>query len=226
MYCPNCSRPRPGSHYQCPECGGPLLLNAPRRQGKLWPALIILAVMLLIGGTIFIFSLPHAAEESPVSETPWFTVSNGTLSFDPSQYTGGETLTVPSVVNGQTVTRLSARCFSNCDTLVTVELPDTLTVIGVNAFSGCTSLRGLKLPERVHSIGKNAFLDCAALEAIYIPASVTVIGDQAFDGCDRLIHIFFTGDFLDWEQLYPGELPLDAEIYTVSGPDAESFSPS
>lgn len=224
MFCPNCNRPRPDYQRQCPDCGGALLPSAPTKKGRLWPALIVAVALLMIGVPIFMLS---TVKETPKpSETPWFTANNGTLYFHPEHYTGGETLTVPPLVDGQTVTRLSARCFSNCETLVSVELPDTLTVIGADAFSGCTALRGIKLPEQVHSIGKNAFLNCTALEAIYVPASVQTIGDRAFDGCERLIHIFFVGDFLQWYDLYDGELNLDAQIYTVSGPDAETFSQS
>ena len=222
MYCPNCNRPRPDDYRQCPECGGMLLPSAPPKKGRLWPALIILGVMLMVGVTIFLLTIPK--ESPPPSETPWFSVNNGTLYFYPDQYTGGETLIVPSFVDGQAVTRLSAHCFSGCDQLVMIKLPDTLTVIGAQAFADCTALRGVKLPEQVHSIGKNAFADCTALEAIYVPASVTTIGDDAFAGCDRLIHIFFVGDQRKWDRLYAGELSLDAQIYTVSGPDADNFS--
>jgi len=223
MYCANCNRPRPDGECYCPECGGVLLSPAPKKRGRLWVPLAIIAVMLTVGISVFLLTLPE--DSPPPSETPWFSVSGGTLYFYSDQYTGGSTLRVPSVVDGQTVTRLSSRCFMNCDQLVSVELPDTLTVIGTEAFANCGGLRGIKLPEGLQTIRKGAFADCTALEAIYVPGSVETIDETAFWGCERLIHIFFVGNSAQWSTLYTGELSPGAEIYTVSGPDADHFSP-
>ena len=223
MYCPNCNRPRPDDQLQCSQCGGLLLPSLPRKRGKLWPPLIFLAVMLAVGITVFVLTRP----ESPPapSETPWFSVNNGALYFHPEKYTGGDTLRVPSDVDGQTVTRLSSWCFKGCSDLISVELPESLTAIGNEAFANCDSLRGIKLPEKLRTIGKNAFAGCTSLEAIYVPESVESIDETAFLGCERLIHIFFVGNSSQWYTLYPGELPFDAEIYTVTGPDADHFIP-
>lgn len=223
MYCPNCNRPRPDSAGQCPECGSPLLPASPVRRGRLWPPLIFICVMLALGITIFLLSIPK--EEVP-SDTPWFSVNGGTLYFYPESYTGGDTLRVPSTVDGETVRRLAPHCFQNCDGLVTVELPDSLTTIGAEAFADCDALRGIKVPEQVKTIEKSAFVNCPSLEAIYIPGSVTEIQEDAFAQCPKLVHIFFVGDLSQWMQLYPGELNIDTEVYSVSGPDADSFSPA
>lgn len=222
MYCPNCDMPRPNDLHTCSECGTPLLPLQTPKKGKLWPPVLFMVVMLALGITLFVLS----RIEEPVSETSCFTVEDGVLHFDSRKYTGPSTLIIPTTVDGQTVTSLSAGCFQDCDDLISIELPDTLTSISSYSFSGCESLRGIKLPEGVKKIGNRAFANCPALEAIYVPQSVTAIGKDAFNGCDSLAHIFFVGDSMQWHNLYPDEINPNTEIYTVSGPDAETFSPS
>ena len=221
MYCSNCNMPRPNDPCFCSECGTPLIAPPARKKGKIWPPILFMVVMLTVGSVLFALT----KTDTPTSKTPWFTIEDGVLYFNPEKYTGGPTVKIPATVNGETVTTLSAGCFQNCDDLVFVELPDTLTAIGGNAFSNCDKLRGVKLPENVRRIGSRAFANCGSLEAIYVPKAVTAIGTDAFLGCDSLQHIFFVGNHLQWSTLYPDRINSMTEIYTVSGPDAETFSP-
>lgn len=221
MYCPHCDMPRPNGVNFCDRCGTPLVTTAPKK-GKLWPPILFMAVMLVVGCIIFAATVTPAPKPS---NTPWFTIEDGTLSFDPDLYTGSPQLEIPDTVSGQPVTALSDKCFWNCADLEEIILPDNLISIGERAFEGCVSLRGIKLPEQVQSVGSEAFYDCTALEAIYIPASVETMGVDSFYGCSQLEHIFFAGDLRDWMELYPQYINKDTQIYGVSGPDADSYAP-
>lgn len=53
-------------------------------------------------------------------------------------------------------------------------------VIGNSAFRGCNSLTSINIPNSVTTIGKQAFADCESLTSINIPNSVTTIGNGAF----------------------------------------------
>ena len=98
----------------------------------------------------------------------------------------GTSVTIPSEINGKTVTELGNSSFSggNNTNLRTIILPDTLVTVGNEVFKGCTALKTLEFPESVKSIGKRAFQNCSALEYVTIPNSVDSVGDFAFIGCN------------------------------------------
>lgn len=190
----------------------------PVKKGRLLPPLLLLLAMMAIGLWAF-FACPRNNEASkPVTgATPWFTVSNGVLSFDESLYDGDSELVVPSKVNGQTVTAIGKGCFQKCRNLTTVILPDTVTEICQQAFSDCTNLRGIFIPEGVKSIDNAAFHNCLALEAIHLPQSLKALDDRAFSRCRKLVHVFYAGSYEEWSDLYTGVLPVDAWIYCADG---------
>lgn len=222
MFCPNCNMPRPNDIHFCRQCGAELTAPEKPKKGKLWPPILFMVVMVVVGSIIFATSQPVQSQPSPA---PWFTVENGVLSFQSELYQGDSQLEIPASVDGQTVTALADGCFQGCTSLEMVILPDTLERIGDYAFLGCESLRGIKLTEKVTFIGREAFYNCPALEAIYIPESVQSVGVNAFSACFALEYVFYAGDLEGWMEIYPQYINSDTRIYTVSGPDADSYAP-
>ena len=76
---------------------------------------------------------------------------------------------IPSSYNGKAVTSIGDYAFDYCDSLTSIEIPDSVT-----------------------SIGKEAFFYCSSLTSIEIPDSVTSIADYAFDYCDSLTSVYIT----------------------------------
>lgn len=220
MFCPNCSQERADTSKYCIKCGTELLAHAPK-QGRILPPIIIMTVLLIIGTAAFFLISPEGA-----SSAPWFTVTDGELFFDESLYIGGPELTVPSTVDGQTVTSISEDCFRDCSWLTRIYLPNTIEAIGDGAFYDCTGLTGMKLPEGLEQIGSEAFWGCTSLEAMYIPASVTSIESNAFRNCPLLCHVFVTGGADRFSSIYPQIINPFTKIYSVSGPDAQEYTPS
>ena len=188
------------------------------KKGRLLPPLLVLLAMMVIGLWAF-FASPQPTEEPKAvnGSTPWFSVSNGVLSFDESLYNGDTELEIPSKVNGQTVTAIGRECFKDCRSLTTVILPDTVTEIRQQAFSGCTNLRGIFIPEGVKIIENAAFHNCLVLEAIHLPQSLRTLDARAFSRCRKLVHVFYAGSYESWTELYTGLLPTDACIYCEDG---------
>lgn len=190
----------------------------PVKKGRLLPPLLLLLAMMAIGLWAF-FACPQPVEDPKpaAGSMPWFTVSNGVLSFDESLYNGDPELVVPSKVNGQTVTVIGKNCFKECRSLTTVILPDTVTEIRQQAFSDCTNLRGIFIPEGVKTIEAAAFHNCLVLEAVHLPKSLQRLDQRAFSRCKKLVHVFYAGTYDDWTELYAGVLPTDAWIYCQNG---------
>jgi len=106
--------------------------------------------------------------------------------------------------------------FGACQSLESVEIPNSMTFIGSSAFWGCTKLASfsfplsvtsieyntfknsglttVKIPSSIFSIKPYAFSDCNKLSTVSISPSVTFIGDKAFNNCNNLISAYFYGN--------------------------------
>jgi hypothetical protein len=95
-------------------------------------------------------------------------------------------LTIPSQIDGNTVTSIAKRAFYNNTDIVNVTLPDTITLIDNAAFFNCYNLESVNIPDGVTKIGRSAFFGCGKLGDVFIPASVTEIVADAFFGCGSM----------------------------------------
>lgn len=83
-------------------------------------------------------------------------------------------------------------CINSCmDAGIVVSIPSVVnnfnvTSIDDSAFSECLTLMSIEIPEGIISIGDSAFRNCPILLSIKIPDSLTFIGDEAFSGCKSL----------------------------------------
>lgn len=115
--------------------------------------------------------------------------SNATITGFSSWYVNATVITIPSTIDGYTVTTIGGSAFSRRNLLTSVTLPSTLLVIGQAAFSDCQSITSINIPSGLTSISTNAFTGCTSLPAISLPASVTNINDYAFYNCPLLAAI-------------------------------------
>lgn len=218
MKCSICGSLIPKNHRFCSQCGSP----APHRRSAHWPPVIIMAVMVVIGLSLFLITtlggIPFTDTPAAIqTDTPWFYMDGNTLYFDPDCYTGGSELTIPDTVEDQAVLALGDFCFRGCEELSTIILPYSLQEIGNNAFSDCSSLRAVYVPESVLQIGDSAFANCSALESVWLPYTLTGIGSDAFENCDNLNYVFFTGKYEFLEELYPQISDVDAYFSCSDG---------
>ena len=95
-------------------------------------------------------------------------LDNGTIEI--TKYTGvGSDVTVPSELDGYTVTRLGKSAFAHYRLLKSVILPDTLEYIGMWAFEESDYLTRIIIPKKTQ-VEERAFLNCTALEEITVDA--------------------------------------------------------
>ncbi|MCD7796176.1 MAG: leucine-rich repeat domain-containing protein [Clostridiales bacterium] len=81
-----------------------------------------------------------------------------------TDYTGSVTeLTIPSTLDGYTVTSIGNYAFCYCKSLTSVTIPDSVTSIGEFVFCSCTSLISVIIPNGVTSISHGAFYECTSL---------------------------------------------------------------
>lgn len=202
MYCYNCGQLLDEGDRFCRFCGTALNMPPVPKKGSRWVPIVAMVLLCAIGIGLF-FAIPYGSTAAPGhTDANCFSVRDGMLYFDISNYSGSSELIVPDTVDGQKVTSLSDGCFENCTSLTSVVLPDSLESIGKRAFRGCTGLRGIEIPESVIRIGIEAFQDCTALEAVCLSDTLEYVGPGTFAGCDQLYYIMFLGKHADWVELY------------------------
>ncbi len=97
-------------------------------------------------------------------------------------YTGsGGDVSIPSEIDGKTVSTLGDELFWCMESITSVALPDSLEYIGARVFQNCTSLTEITLPDTTHEIGDACFLGCIRLSKINVPANLVYVGAFAFD---------------------------------------------
>ena len=94
-----------------------------------------------------------------------------------------------SVTIPNSITIIKYDAFCNCNNLTTVIFSSNLEIIEGGVFSGCNALSAITLPNSLKKIGNNAFRFCSSLASIEIPDGVTSIGNRAFQGCNGLTTI-------------------------------------
>ena len=83
-------------------------------------------------------------------------------------YKGNDTaLELPDNYNGESYV-INEYAFSNCENLISVEIPNSVTSIGASAFRGCTGLTSIIIPTSVTSIERSTFISCSKLNSYYL----------------------------------------------------------
>lgn len=91
-----------------------------------------------------------------------------TYCFLESYQENDSNITVPAYHETLPVTKIGAKAFLSCKSIVHLSLPETVEEIGDWAFAHMKNLKTLTLPAHSITFGKNVFLDCSSLEEIHL----------------------------------------------------------
>ncbi len=103
----------------------------------------------------------------------WSSISfkdNGSVPFSvtDSVYIGGKVPVQISAEDWQGITEISGFAFYDCDTLTSVQFPDSLYKIGGSAFYGCDGITSVVIPQNVGVVTLGAFAATSNLESISV----------------------------------------------------------
>ena len=126
------------------------------------------------------FFIPAYAEDEQTKihsgDYTYILLEDGTAEI--TKYSGKEkNLSIPSELDGFTVTSIGNSAFAECRELVWLTIPDSITTIGNWAFYCCFHLSCVIIPDSVTTIGIEAFRACSSMTSLVIPESVTEIGN-------------------------------------------------
>lgn len=150
--------------------------------------ILTMFTVLLLGSAISLTAYGETEEGVVVDNvTTGETDNEGKLYLIVLGYRGYKsTVTIPSVVDGQTVKYIANSAFSANQSITKVIIPDTVTDIGDEVFSNCVNLRTVVLPKSLTKINISAFNGCTLLDTIILPDTLTIIDDFAFEYCSML----------------------------------------
>ena len=109
------------------------------------------------------------------------TLNDGTVEIQ-KYYGKRRYLTIPSQIEGKTVSSIGAGAFADNQRLRSVILPRNLVSIGECAFENCSRISKIEFPDTVQMIGERAFCGCTGLRNAVIgeDSLLMSIEDEAF----------------------------------------------
>lgn len=162
-----------------------------------------LCIMLMI--TPVLQSNAFASTYVDTNSVTWTFTVNGdgtTATITACSQTSGD-ITIPSTIDGYTVTNIESGSISNIfgpndnTTITAVTLPDSLIKIGNYAFYSCKGLTSIEIPNSVISIGSGALFYCEGLTNLIIPYGVNRMDNGALRGCSGLTTISIPSSMTD-----------------------------
>lgn len=115
-------------------------------------------------------------------------------------YNTSGSVTIPSSVNGYTVTAISGMAFFNHPNITSFSIPNTIKTIGSIAFKRCTKIENLVIPNSVTEIEDEAFSECSMLKTIILPNTLTILNDGLFEDDTELASVEIPSSVtkIDW----------------------------
>jgi len=159
---------------------------------------IILSITMLLSITVGI-DLSAYADTS--GDFEYEILEDGTAEI--INYSGSATeISIPSTVNGYTVTSISGNTIDWCESLTSITIPSTVTNITYSIFAGCTGLTNIDIDSNnayyssedgvLFDKDKNTLIQYPIgnkRPSYTIPNGVKTIGGRAFAGCVRLTSV-------------------------------------
>lgn len=102
---------------------------------------------------------------------------------------------VKNVNIGPSVKSIPKSLFQNCDSLISITIPDSVTSIKSLAFSGCSNLSNIVLGNQLCRIESGSFSG-TAIQKLYLSDKIRHLGSYAFSNCTSLRYVH-TGDYID-----------------------------
>lgn len=168
---------------------------------------IFLAVIMVFG----IFAIvPFTANAATSGDFEYTVLDDGTAEI--TAYSGSAAeLTIPSELDGYTVTSIGRRAFKGNTSFTSLIIPNSvnnlesmafagcgitsltlgngMTTVDNQAFMGCNKLASITFGKNLKTIGDRVFVSCSSLTELVIPNGVTRIGMNAFQKCTNLASV-------------------------------------
>ncbi|MDD6484014.1 MAG: leucine-rich repeat protein [Clostridiales bacterium] len=112
-------------------------------------------------------------------------------------YTLGN-LALPKSIDGVEIKTISANCFEDCNSLVSLSMNEKVTQIGAYAFNNCSALENVEFSENITLLGEYSFNDCVSLKSLDLSGltNLSEIPQYGFYNCRALTGTVLLPDHL------------------------------
>ena len=104
--------------------------------------------------------------------------TDGTITITDCKGSASGAITIPSEIDGKSVTSIGYEAFYKCTGLTSITIPNSVTSIEDCAFQYCTGLTSITIPNSVTSIGDWAFNYCTGLTSINVASGNNYYSDN------------------------------------------------
>ncbi len=127
-----------------------------------------------------------------------FNVSGSTITGMKNIGNTIKNLTIPSIINGVTMTSIGKKAFHDNTMLVSVVIPESITSIGSEAFLKNTALKSVVILGSGIVLDFYNFSQCYALTTFTVPEDISISG-FALGACSNLKTINYGGTVEQWK---------------------------
>ncbi|WP_251613994.1 leucine-rich repeat protein [Pumilibacter muris] len=135
-----------------------------------------------------------------------------------SAFANNKLLTNVTFEENSELKTISSECFSGCESLENVTLPNSLMNIQSMAFYGCNSLTSITLPKNVFNCASNAFAECSSLQSVSVQSgnrTYTSLNGVLFENDEKLLVLYPFGK-TDTAYVVPDSV-LEVQAYAFMG---------
>lgn len=102
---------------------------------------------------------------------------------------------VTNVIIEEGIAKIKSQCFAKCESLQTIQLPESLFFLGEDTFSSCSSLTEITFPKSISTIPYSVCYECTSLKTVTILTETanSKISSMAFLRCTSLENVYITG---------------------------------
>lgn len=123
----------------------------------------------------------------------------------------------------ESVIEIDERCFYSSG-LKQITIPDSVQVIGDMAFQNCKNLFSVQLSEGISEISPELFSGCTSLAEITIPSNVSKIGEKAFSRCQSLTDVYLPDGLSEFDGDDNGIYRIPAKIHITSNSSLKDYA--
>lgn len=113
------------------------------------------------------------------------------------------------------ISSIASYLFSDCDSLESIEIPNSVTRIRDHAFKHCVSLGSIEIPAGVILISDEAFSMCSALKSVTVLATNPPSLGQSVFGYAGIQAIYVPSESVDTYKAASGWSVLESKIQAI-----------
>lgn len=98
-------------------------------------------------------------------------------------------MVLTNIIGGDSLERTGFNCFSNCQSLKSVQLPDGIKELGAGTFC-LTGIEKIIIPGTVETVGKACFTTCVNLKTVIFEDGVSTLEENVFESCKNLERVY------------------------------------